>query len=112
MVESANRSETTQVPFLTAGSTVLRRCSRRAAKCSSASVTPSHALHGPFDQELAHHLGARRAARFAGGDTRVPPRLDPLLEAGDLCRLAGPFSALQRDEKSFHTCRHESQPNM
>ena len=73
---------------------------------------PVPALGRSLDQQLADHLGARRTARLARGDAFVTARLDQRLEAGDLGRLAGPFSAFQRDEEAAGVIAHDSQPNM
>jgi ATP phosphoribosyltransferase regulatory subunit HisZ len=69
------------------------------------------AFGGAFDQKLADHLRAGRAAGLARrGDAMAAP-LEPAPEPRDLGRLARSFAAFEGDETPRGVRRHESQPN-
>ena len=68
-------------------------------------------LDGAFDQKLADHLRARRAAGLARGSDAMAAPFQPALEPRDLGRLARSFAAFESDETPGGALRHESQPN-
>ena len=69
------------------------------------------ALDGAFDQKLADHLRARRAAGLARGGDAMAAALEPALEPCDLGRLARSFAAFESYESPGGVFGHESQPN-
>ena len=81
-----------------AGHTVERRCSRRAAKCSSASVVPSQRSTGPSTRSLRIISAPGEPPGSRVATTRWPRAFEPALEPRDLGRLARPFAAFQGDE--------------